>query len=146
LVVTVLSQFCIIQWGGVVFRIDNGLSWQNWLISIALGSGSLVIGFILRFLPDPNPPLWMLGAGFTANDPKAAIPVAVDEKEQDAKPRGPSEMGKKWNKAIHATRMQVRVTNTFRSRTHSAANVMVDRASLRQSQIQLQKSFERIKQ
>jgi hypothetical protein len=134
---TVIAQTAIIQWGGVVFRIDNGLSFQNWVISICIGSGSLFVGYFLRCLPDPqNIPPWMLGAGFTAKDPKAAIQEEMKSKQ----PKGPSEMGAKWSHAIHQTRVQIRVTRLFRQRRDSASIVMVDRPGLRQAQVQLQKT------
>jgi hypothetical protein len=138
---TAVAQFLIIQFGGPVFRIDNGMSWQNWLISIALGTGSIWWGFILRCLPDPqNIPPWMLGAGLTASDPKAAMPSVVEVKEKDTKtpqPKGVSVMAKRWSDAIHATRTQIRVTRTFRQRADLAVAQMSDPARIRQAQVQL---------
>lgn len=58
LLVTLVSQIIIVQFGSVVFSVDPmGLSLSNWLISIALGSGSLFVGLFIRlFVPDiPNP-------------------------------------------------------------------------------------------
>lgn len=58
LLVTLVSQIIIVQFGSVVFSVDpTGLNLSNWLISIALGSGSLFVGLFIRlFVPDiPNP-------------------------------------------------------------------------------------------
>lgn len=46
-------QIVITQFTGKVFEVaDNGLSWQQWLISVGIGFGSLIVGLLLKFLPD----------------------------------------------------------------------------------------------
>jgi Ca2+-transporting ATPase len=66
MVVTIAAQAVIVQFGGIVFRLDpNGLSGANWGLSILLGSGSLFVGFFLRFIPPPNVPAWLLGGKTT---------------------------------------------------------------------------------
>ena len=66
LLITSALQAIIVQFGNQVFRIDpNGLSAANWGWSILFGSGSLVVGFLLRFIPELDIPIWLL-AGKTA--------------------------------------------------------------------------------
>ncbi|KAI8898209.1 hypothetical protein BC833DRAFT_590681 [Globomyces pollinis-pini] len=51
LFVTIVGQAFIVQFGGLVFTLDpKGLSLSNWLISIVIGSGSLVVGFLIRVI------------------------------------------------------------------------------------------------
>lgn len=53
LVITIICQALIVQFGSVVFGIDpNGLSAANWGISLALGSGTILVGFAVRLLPE----------------------------------------------------------------------------------------------
>lgn len=47
--ITIISQILIVTYGGIVFTIDpNGLSLVNWAICIAIGLGSLIVGFLIR--------------------------------------------------------------------------------------------------
>lgn len=51
--VIALFQIVITQFTGKVFEVsDVGLSWEQWLISVAIGFGTLVIDLILKFVPD----------------------------------------------------------------------------------------------
>jgi hypothetical protein len=139
LIITVICQAIIVQFAGIVFRIDPaGLSLANWGISIAIGTGALVVGFLLRLLPDPqNIPVWMLG-GSTVIEAKAgsgsgmgalekgqsveplivAVPAnePADNQPDSIDPSVPGETPatKRWNNAIERTRTQLRVVQVFR--------------------------------
>ncbi|KAH6569663.1 hypothetical protein BASA60_008133 [Batrachochytrium salamandrivorans] len=72
LTLTILLQTLIIQFGGVVFKTDqNGLGALGWLISILVGSGGLIVGFIIRTMPDFPLPAFLLGAS-SSSDTKAS--------------------------------------------------------------------------
>jgi hypothetical protein len=129
LLITILGQAIIVQFGGIVFRIDpSGLSASNWAISIALGTGSLIIGFLLRCLPDPkNIPIWMLGGSGVINaeirnnntvpEPKVSDPVIVavlPEIHDELADSTTSLAGRRWNDAIGKTRAQIRVVKVFK--------------------------------
>eukprot|EP00916_Digyalum_oweni_P001883 GHVL01003643.1.p1 GENE.GHVL01003643.1~~GHVL01003643.1.p1 ORF type:complete len:878 (-),score=127.53 GHVL01003643.1:1661-4294(-) len=48
----VVLQVFIIQFGGLALSVHyEGLSWQQWLICIALGSGSLLVAIIVKLIP-----------------------------------------------------------------------------------------------
>ncbi|KAI8806547.1 hypothetical protein BJ742DRAFT_898964, partial [Cladochytrium replicatum] len=50
---TILVQALLIEYGGLVFKTDpNGLDLVDWMICIAFGAGSLVVGVLIRLLPD----------------------------------------------------------------------------------------------
>ncbi|KAK6095579.1 plasma membrane calcium, variant 2 [Batrachochytrium dendrobatidis] len=53
LLMTVVMQTLIVQFGGVVFKTNqNGLDATGWGISLLIGLGSLVVGFLIRIMPD----------------------------------------------------------------------------------------------
>jgi hypothetical protein len=139
LIITVVCQAIIVQFAGVVFRIDPaGLSLANWGISIAIGSGALIVGFLLRLLPDPqNIPVWMLGGStvIDAKEPLAPTPGTLDKGQSveplivavppmdsaDSQPDSiepnatvETPASKRWNNAIEKTRTQLRVVHVFR--------------------------------
>ncbi|KAH9270723.1 hypothetical protein BASA83_007083 [Batrachochytrium salamandrivorans] len=60
LTLTVFLQAMIIQFAGVVFKTDTtGLSKTGWAISLVVGSGSLIVGFLVRCLPHVDAPAWL---------------------------------------------------------------------------------------
>ncbi|KAI8891948.1 hypothetical protein BC833DRAFT_612976 [Globomyces pollinis-pini] len=128
--ISALFQALIVQFGGVVFTIDpNGLSWSHWLISIALGMGSLVVGFVIRLLPEFPIPRYLLPGSEpeiqqpALSNPSEAKPVVVvigesrdtlTEKEEVV-PQTTEESlaAARWKDAIHKTRVQVKVVKIF---------------------------------
>ncbi|KAJ8323082.1 plasma membrane calcium [Batrachochytrium dendrobatidis] len=53
LALTIFLQAIIIQFVGVIFKTSpNGLTGVGWGISLLVGSGSLIVGFLVRCLPD----------------------------------------------------------------------------------------------
>ncbi|KAJ3346499.1 Calcium-transporting ATPase 10, plasma membrane-type [Kappamyces sp. JEL0680] len=135
---SIVCQIIIVMFGGEVFNLNpKGLGWEGWLISLALGSGTLVAGYLIRFLPDFNIPRWLLagGAKEPATTPAAAevtpSPVVIEVKESqgnllEPKPeeqpnrRASSPIARdRWNRAITATRTQVAVTKNFRTYVRS---------------------------
>ena len=57
----------------------GGLSGANWGITIALGSGSLFVGFFIRCLPDFYVPAVLLGGGI-GKDTSGPLPVENEKK------------------------------------------------------------------
>ncbi|KAJ3358957.1 hypothetical protein HDU91_005061 [Kappamyces sp. JEL0680] len=123
LLVTIIAQAIIVQFGSIVFGLDrNGLSGANWGISIALGMGSLAVGFLVRLLPPISVPVWLLGGKSLEkkHDLVELSPVVVvidhvgaDVAEKPELKREPSQSAKRWHDAISKTRMQVRVVKLF---------------------------------
>jgi hypothetical protein len=108
--ITALGQALIVEFGSIVFAIDpTGLSAANWGISILLGTGSLVVGFIIRLLPVIEVPVWLLGGKQVEPLPPAIIEVAPKELTREAS-RSSHQL---WRDAITKTRMQVRVVKVF---------------------------------
>jgi Ca2+-transporting ATPase len=126
---SITCQAFIIAFGGKVFEISPaGLSWTGWLISIALGSGTLVVGYVLRLMPDPNPPRWMLGG--TLDEAVASEDAEVGLNVGNILPSSPGTVAqepdspdtiarKRWNKAIKTTVAQVSVAKKFRTYVRS---------------------------
>ncbi|KAI8913648.1 hypothetical protein EDD86DRAFT_187685 [Gorgonomyces haynaldii] len=57
LVFTIAIQILMTMFGGIVFKIDpDGLSPMYWGISLAFGSVSLLVGFLVRLIPDYKKP------------------------------------------------------------------------------------------
>lgn len=52
-VITVIVQFLLVEFGGEVFRTEP-LSPEYWGISVGIGAGSLLVGVVLRLLPVPD--------------------------------------------------------------------------------------------
>jgi hypothetical protein len=106
LVVTLIGQFLIIQYGGKIFY-TQPLDGLNWGISIAIGSGSIVVGFLVRLMimlievASPN---------FFVPAEKIDIQSSPSTQEE-----GMSEHGRRWNDAIHVTRTKIRVVNAFQT-------------------------------
>lgn len=47
-----IGQIFLVHFGGRALNCHlNGLTWDQWFLSIALGSGGLLVGFFLRFIP-----------------------------------------------------------------------------------------------
>jgi P-type Ca2+ transporter type 2C len=89
LVITVILQALIIQFGGQAFK-TYPLNWWQWLVCICLGPLSLVVGVIVRLLPD-----W--------RRPKPPVEVAFVTREKLL-----------WENAINDVRTQVRVVTALR--------------------------------
>ncbi|KAJ3124464.1 hypothetical protein HK098_001138 [Nowakowskiella sp. JEL0407] len=50
---TFLVQVILLQYGGLIFKTDpNGLDGIDWLICLAFGVGSIILGALIRLLPD----------------------------------------------------------------------------------------------
>jgi hypothetical protein len=83
---TLFAQVLIVQFGYVVFELSQGgLSIANWGLSILLGSGSLLVGVLVRLLPTAIVPRWIL-----KNKKVATIsPAIIVEVPSTAKPEGP---------------------------------------------------------
>ena len=65
-VLTSILQAIIVQFGGQVFRLDpKGLSSANWGWSILIGSGSIIVGYLLRFVPELDIPVWLRAGKIT---------------------------------------------------------------------------------
>ena len=68
LLITLVFQIIIVEFGSVVFTVQ-GLNWSNWLISIALGSGSLIVGLLIRlFVPEIHINPVLLGGNIKYED------------------------------------------------------------------------------
>jgi Ca2+-transporting ATPase len=108
LVMTVAAQIVIVYFGGIVFNLEKGgLSIINWLICIAIGSGSLIVGFLIRTLPEFEVPIWLLGGR-----PNCALDVQEKEKVIHENLAKISSV-QRWGNAIKKTRLQVRVVKIF---------------------------------
>ncbi|KAI8916331.1 hypothetical protein EDD86DRAFT_185335 [Gorgonomyces haynaldii] len=116
LFITVVVQIVIVQFGGVVFKVDpEGLEPVYWLVSVLVGAGSLLIGYLVRILP-PFPIPSFLVSDYKDEAPKASI--AIIETKDDGKEvtiQIPTPALSRWEKAINVTRMQVRVVRAFQS-------------------------------
>lgn len=118
LFVTILGQIVIVQFGSIVFSLDpNGLSVVNWLICLAVGSGSLVVGFLIRLLPEFEVPVWLLGGVSEVVNQPTIVNARLDKEETlhkdiplEIMPTGASE---RWKGAINKTKTQVRVVKMF---------------------------------
>jgi hypothetical protein len=119
IIVTVILQVIIIEFGGVVFKVPvGGIPDLGWLSSVILGLGTLPVGVLLRCLPD-----------FTYKSSKE------DEKEQNtdvilsmeknetlittksnsaASRHDSVRARKRWKKAIDKTQLQIKVLKAFR--------------------------------
>ncbi|KNC97338.1 calcium-translocating P-type ATPase, PMCA-type [Spizellomyces punctatus DAOM BR117] len=104
---TVLLQALIVEFGGDVFHTD-GLTGAQWGICLAVGAGSLPVGFLIRLLPD-----WR-------TSPDSDIELVPMEPSKSTSsftspPSTPSLTNDRWNTAIRRTQMQLRVVNAFRA-------------------------------
>lgn len=80
---TTVLQVLIVEFGNVAFGLSpDGLSLANWGLSILLGTGSLVVGFLLRFLPTSIVPLWILGAKKVSPSTPAIVEISPSEKQE----------------------------------------------------------------
>lgn len=110
---TIVLQAIIVEFGSSAFKLDpHGLDGLYWLYSILIGTGSLLVGFLIRLLPDFNVPIWMLG-GSTQKEAESlmvieeAIPTIIQVVDEGNLPKD------QWAKAIKQTRLQVRVIKLF---------------------------------
>ena len=111
LVVTFISQVIIVQFGSVVFGLDpNGLSGANWGISIALGTGSLFVGFLIRLLPEFNIPLGFLGGTLSSKEDEP-VPVIVEVPSNS----GPTSPQDRWRFAIEKVKEQNEIDSNART-------------------------------
>lgn len=61
--ITAFLQTIIVEFGGIVFKAPkNGLSWKPWLVCVAIGFGSIPVGFLIRLIPPATEflPEWMI--------------------------------------------------------------------------------------
>jgi hypothetical protein len=49
LMITVAAQFLIMFFMGGIFKVVR-LSWEEWLVSVAIGAGSMILSFATRFI------------------------------------------------------------------------------------------------
>ena len=144
LIVTIVAQFIIVQFCGLVFKTDiDGLSWSSWLISVGLGAGSLPVGFLVRIFPEYSLPKWIVPTAdsqlqFTKDTlvdeeederrlshssfPSKTASLAPNESHKDSEP------SLRWRDAITKTEMQLRVVHCFQA-------PLVERNRLRQGMI-----------
>jgi hypothetical protein len=47
---TVIAQWLIVEYGGD-FTQTYPLNWEEWKYTVALGAGSLPVGFVMRWIP-----------------------------------------------------------------------------------------------
>jgi Ca2+-transporting ATPase len=138
----VLIVFC----GGKIFKLDpNGLDLKGWLISIGVGSGTLLVGFLVRLLPDFNIPSWLLAGNASASPPADVIelenltgPVAPPQVSADP-PTSPVE---RWKFAISRVQsLNRQATNQSHVRkVGRASNIMVDPRVVAQARRKLARS------
>jgi len=88
-VITIIVQFIIAQYGNIAFQTD-GLNWWQWLVCLLVGVFSLPIGFLIRLIPDR--------------------PAPVDE-DHNARVTREKLL---WETAIRDVRRQVRVVHALR--------------------------------
>ncbi|KAH6562201.1 hypothetical protein BASA62_009342 [Batrachochytrium salamandrivorans] len=139
LTLTVFLQAMIIQFAGVVFKTDTtGLSKTGWAISLVVGSGSLIVGFLVRCLPHVDAPAWLF-ADKVKPASKALLAACVSQLAYNKK--GPSHVDdgatqvglstltgenpyvstkrhnsrELWDSAITKTRTQIRVVGHFKA-------------------------------
>lgn len=121
ILVTIVLQAIIVQFGGEAFK-TSGLGWQAWLVSIAVGFGSLPVGILVRLLPEWGSPETVQ----PSVESEGPTGIVVEGVEMEQRPTGtektlqsiaslPSDATlQRWNTAIRRTQMQVRVVNAFR--------------------------------
>jgi Ca2+-transporting ATPase len=125
IVITLVLQAIIVQFGNVVFHIPNGgLDWAQWLICIGLGAGTWPMGVIVRLLPDINIPLpasWKKQAKEIneeetedSNLVKAGDGSATIGAEPSKEGSPTRDVNGLWKKALGHTQMQIRVIKAFR--------------------------------
>jgi hypothetical protein len=91
---TLVLQIILINFGGKVFHLnEDGLDLIGWLVSIILGTGSLVVGLFVRVLPPLPLPAWL-----------CAEELVKDEIQPDAPYNRSQDL---WKVALTTTRMQV---------------------------------------
>ena len=129
-VITIVLQVIIVQFGGVVFKVPTGgISGMAWVSTVLLGSGTLLVGAVVRLLPDVKisttaekyrsevqeqaeaPLLIRVDTGSIVSSeapPRQAI--------QDSQPSEPplKRAQTNWKKAIDKTQLQIRVIKAFR--------------------------------
>jgi hypothetical protein len=122
LFVTVVSQVIIIQFGGVVFRVAP-LTPTNWGISIAIGCGSIVVGFCLRLLPDFHVPEWIRGGSGEVSptpDNISSQPLIVEIAPNTSS----TQLARAhWKNSITLTQSQVRVVKAFTLPSNTAGPI-----------------------
>ena len=122
---TIILQVIIVQLGGVVFSV-NGLNWQGWLISILIGSGSLIVGVLVRTLPPFPLPAFLL-SDYKPDKNDSKIPEVGTDQLQT--PTSPSD---KWKSAIRRTTLQNATIKAFQLPRNSSSVIGTPpRASLR---------------
>ena len=127
--ITVGAQIIIVNFGGIVFRLQP-LDLVGWAVSIALGTGSIIVGYVLRLLPDIEIPLWLLG-GSNKNSapqlPESAPKIVINPLVEVPKISDlPSKIAPKsrWDEIVHKTRLQNRVVKVFQlPSSHSLENI-----------------------
>jgi magnesium-transporting ATPase (P-type) len=84
IVVTVVLQYVIVEWGGL-FTQTSGLTWQHWLITVAFGAIALPVGFLQNLVPvDERPTDFasyytnMIARTVTTRSPVAAGAASVN--------------------------------------------------------------------
>ena len=121
LVLSVSAQILIIFFGGYTFKVIR-IPFKDWIICLAFGSFTLVVGSVVRLSPSLPLPKF-----FTAETPETGLELADS-------PRGSSEIpviatlafetGTEskghilWDRAIRQTKLRVRVVNAFKPRNN----------------------------
>ncbi|KAI8818278.1 uncharacterized protein EV422DRAFT_176948 [Fimicolochytrium jonesii] len=132
ILITIVLQAIIVEFGGPVFKTQGGLNGVQWAVCLIVGLGSLPVGAMIRLLPD-----WRKNRDEDA-DPREANKQEIelenvgragsgDVHGQQAPEGGHStaalvgEEGQegvkpadKWNNAIRMTQMQLQVIKAFK--------------------------------
>ena len=147
IIITLVLQAIIIEFGGLVFKIvPGGLNGYEWLACILLGIGSLLVGLLVRQIPD---------AWFTCMSKYSAVEEDVEEGVTKS-PQGemklitPNEahpinakqasshslksverhgrVQSLWKQVIGKTQMQVRVIKAFRDPHETSSSPRIIRS------------------
>ncbi|KAJ3323148.1 Calcium-transporting ATPase 10, plasma membrane-type [Boothiomyces sp. JEL0866] len=83
IILTIVGQIIIVEFGGIVFQIDSsGLNGTGWAISFGVGFGSIIVGYLVRILPPFPVPGFLIveGEDIPAKKDYQQIEIRVVEK------------------------------------------------------------------
>ena len=124
--------------GNRVFNIpDSGLDWQGWLTSVLIGFGTLIIGVLVRFIPNRE---WSeFSVYFREPEINTAEESLTEVSEIEPKPEPSSHQKTRaltnWQRAIGKTKMQIKVMKAFEipSSPRSSLSALASPVSYRNS-------------
>lgn len=121
---TIVCQVLIIEFGGLVFKtVSGGLSWHVWLICIALGMGSLPVGFLIRLLPLTTPKeITPEEVQFEINEVQMEVEDLVNAvlDTVQVSESMTHRQRQRWKKAIRTTALQLAAVGAFRDVSREA--------------------------